>query len=62
MADQVIEVEFVHDETAPHPFIRTEEGLEMMLASALTTYEVISASPMERAILARMGFPFGGRQ
>jgi hypothetical protein len=62
VSNQVIDVMFVDDETAPHPVIRTEDGLQMMLASALTTYEVIDASPSERAILARTGFPFGGRQ
>jgi hypothetical protein len=62
LRDQMIEAELVDDATAPGPVIRTANGLCLTLAAALDTYDVVHASPQERAVLATLGRPFGGVQ
>jgi hypothetical protein len=62
VTDRVLDAAFVEDKTCPHPVLRTTNGLRMTLDAALTNYDVISASPEERRILARCGHQFGGVQ
>ena len=62
LTDQVLDVVFAEDKTSPRPVLRTTNGLRMTLDAALINYDVISASPEERRILARCGHQFGGVQ
>lgn len=62
LTDQVLDVEFVEDRTCPHAVVLTANVLNLTLQAALTNYDVISASPEERRILAQSGDPFGGIQ
>ena len=44
------------------PMVRVEGGLQLSLEVALQNYEVIDATPEERAVLQQWGHPFGGVQ
>jgi hypothetical protein len=39
-----------------------EGGLQLSLEAALQNYDVIEATPEERAVLQQWGHPFGGVQ
>jgi hypothetical protein len=55
--DQMIEVELVDDGEAPAPVVRTPDGLCLVLAHVLETYEVVAGSARERATLKSLGIP-----
>lgn len=53
--DQMIEVVLVEDLEAQAPVVRTPDGLCLVLAHVLETYEVVAASAQERAALKSLG-------
>ena len=55
LLDQMIEVALVEDPEAQAPVVRTPDGLCLVLAHVLDTYEVVAASAQERATLKSLG-------
>jgi hypothetical protein len=53
--DQMIEVVLIEDPETPTPVVRTPDGLCLVLAHVLETYEVVAASAQERAALKSVG-------
>jgi hypothetical protein len=51
----MIEVELVEDVEAQVPVVRTPDGLCLVLAHVLETYEAVAASTQERVALKSMG-------